>query len=297
MRIIVHLGAHKTASTHLQLAMGRARTALAGQGVAMFLPDDLRRRGLRLADCLSAEPEDRSHSAVIRQAFAKAARGARQMLISEENILGSAHQPAMIREARFYPDAGRRLARLRGLLPTGHVTLALALRDPAGFLVSAYSQRLLSGRLEAFEHYRAGLDPAALSWCELVERLRAAMPAAGLALWPYEDYPANARAVLAVLLGDDDMARLVRLGPGRAHPGLSAAAHDALMAEARALADAPAEAVQARARELRRRFDRAQGHAPLAPLDQATQGRAAASYAQELAQLAAQPGIHLLAKG
>ncbi|MCC5988048.1 MAG: hypothetical protein JJT95_10230 [Pararhodobacter sp.] len=296
LEIVLHLGAHKTATTHLQLALGRARAALAGQGVAMFLPDDLRRNGLRLADCLSALPEDRSHNAVIRKALADAARGARLLLISEENILGSAHQPAMIREARLYPDAEARLARLRGLLPAGRVTITLAMRDPAGFLVSAYSQRLLSGRLEAFEHYRDGLDPAALSWHKLVARLRAAMPDAGLVLWAYEDYPAIAGQVLAAMLGRGG-ARHVRPGPGRAHPGLSAAAHAALMAEAPALADAGPEAVQARARALRRQFDRAGGHAPMTPLDEATRNRAAVAYAQEIARLAAEPGVRLLAKG
>lgn len=296
LEIVLHLGAHKTASTHLQLALGRARAALAGQGVAMFLPEDLRRNGLRLADCLSSQPEDRSHNAVIRKALGEAARGARLLLISEENILGSAHQPAMIREARLYPDAGARLARLGMLLPAGRVTMALAMRNPAGFLVSAYSQRLLSGRIEHFEHYRGGLDPAALSWRDLVARLRAALPDAGLVLWAYEDYPAIAGQVLAAMLGREG-ARHVRPGPGRAHPGLSAAAQAALMAEAPALADAGPEAVQARARALRRQFDRGRGHAPLAPLDEPTSIRAAAAYAQEIAQLAAEPGVSLLAKG
>lgn len=290
MRIVLHLGAHKTASTHLQLALGRAQAALAEQGVALFLPDALRRNGLRLGDYLSMQPEDRSLASTIRQALAQAARNADCLLITEENILGNAHQPAMIRQARLYPSAQARLERLAGLLPDAPVTLALSTRQPGGFLTSAYSQRLMSGRIEDFETFRAGLDPAALSWHDLVARLHAAIPAAPMVLWRYEDYPAIAAPVLTHLLGEAP-ARAVRPGPNRAHPGLTAPAHAALMAEAAALSAQGEGAIRERVRALRQQFPREKGHPPLAHFDAATEARCAQAYQADHARIAALPFV------
>ena len=296
MKIILHIGAHKTASTHLQLALGRARADLAAHGVGLILPEALRRNGLRLGDYLSIQPEDRSLGATIRQAFARAASGAAFLLISEENILGNAHQPAMIREARLYPAAHSRLERLRRLLPDAPVVLAMAMRNPADFLTSAYSQRLMSGRLEPFETFRAGLDPAALSWHDLLLRLRAALPDSPCVLWRQEDYPAIAPAVLSALLGAQ-AAGAVRPKPGRAHPGLSRPALDALLAEAETLVPQGEEAARARVRALRQRFARDKGHPPLALFDADTAARAARAYDKDLRRIAALPGIVLLGEG
>ena len=296
LKIVLHLGAHKTASTHLQIALGRARTALTARGVAMFLPGDLRRDGLRLTGCLSAQHADGAHAKMIRNAFAESARGARVLLISEENIVGTAHDPAMIDRAQFYPHAQARLARLAALLPQGQVTLALAMRDPAGFLVSAYSQRLLSGRVAPFDGFCGGLDPALLSWRDLVTRLRGAVPGAEMLLWCYEDYPAIAGPVLSAMLGER-AASHVQPGRAPAHVGLSAAAHAALLAEAPQLSRAGPKAARARAVALRAQFSREKGHPPLALLDKATRARAGTAYAREVAQMAALPELRLLAKG
>ncbi|MGY6534891.1 MAG: hypothetical protein ACXIVG_06050 [Pararhodobacter sp.] len=296
MKIILHVGAHKTASTHLQLALERSRDDLASHGIVLLLPEALRRHGLRLGDFLSIQPEDRSHGTAIRQAIAQVSRGVECLLISEENILGNAHQPAMIRQARLYPDAQSRLARLRTVLPDAPVTLAMGMRNPADFLVSAYSQRLMSGRLEPFEAFRAGLNPASLSWFDLVCRLRAALPNADSVLWTQEDYPRNAPAVLSALLGPQAGAT-VRLGAGRAHPGLTGPAHAALMAEAAVLAPQGEEAVRNRVRALRQKYALNKGNPPMALLDATTMALSAAAFAADLRQIAALPGVVMPGKG
>lgn len=299
MRIIVHIGAHKTASTHLQLALERGRVALGARGVAVFGPDQLRRRGLGLPEYLGAPPGSaEAHGARIRAALALSVG---RLLLSDENILGNAHNVELIRTARFYPRAEARLAMLNALLPGdgqavggqgAALTFALAIRDPAGFLASAYAQRLMSGRLEAFEDYIGTLDPAELRWSELVMRLRAAFPQAQWLLWRYEDYPAVAPQVLTALLGAE--ASLARLGPGIAHPGLSAAAHAALMAEVPTLAGQGEAAIRARAAELRHALPKAPDRPGLMPFGPAVLARSAAAYAEDQRRLAELPGLQLL---
>lgn len=292
MQIILHIGAHKTASTHLQLAMARAREALALRGVALLGPDELRRRGLGVPEYLSLQPDDpglEAHGARIKAALGLPAE---RMVISDENILGNAHNVELIRTARFYDRAVDRVTRLAALLPDAPMTIALSIRDPAGFLVSAYSQRLMSGKLEAFTRYRDGLDPAALRWSDLIGRLQGVLPATSWLVWRFEDYPDNAPAVLKAMLGD--AAGLVRLGEGVAHPGLSRAAHAALMAEASILAEQGEGAAMKRAAALRAAFPKGRQYPAFQPFDAPMLERSAAAYARDQAVIAALPRVQAL---
>lgn len=289
MHIILHIGAHKTASTHLQMAMARARDALQGQGVVYFGPDELRRRGLGVPEYLSAATDDPDHAGRIRAALA--VPGSR-LVLSDENLLGNAHNAEMIRTARLYDRAGARLERLAPLLPPGQVALALGIRNPAGFLTSAYAQRLMSGRMQSYADYTQGLDPARLRWVDLIERLQAALPGAACHVWRYEDYPANAPRVLQTLLGA--AAQAARPGPGVAHPGLSAQAHATLMAEAPALAGRGEEAIKARVKALRAAWPKGAQHPGFQPHDAATLQRADTAYAGDCARIATMPGVRAL---
>lgn len=286
MQIILHIGAHKTASTHLQMAMARGRDLLQGQGVAYFGPDELRRRGLGVPEYLSAEAEDTAHGERIRSALAVPCA---RLVLSDENLLGNAHNVELIRTARLYDRATARLTRVAALLPPGQVVLALGIRNPAGFLASAYAQRLMSGKLESYMDYTQGLDPARLRWTDLLERLQAALPGAACHVWRYEDYPGNAPEVLYTLLGP--AAKAARPGPGVAHPGLSLRAHGILMAEAPALAVQGEEAIRARVKALRALWPKGAQHPGYQPLDDHTLRRAGEAYALDCARIAALPGV------
>lgn len=293
LRIIVHIGAHKTASTHLQMAMRRAGERLKGRGVAYFGPGALRRHGLGVPEYLSAGSEDPDHAERIRTGLARRPdQPCDRLVLSDENLLGNAHNVELIHTARLYPRGPARLARLAPLLPAGQVVLALAIRNPAAFLVSAYAQRLMSGRLQTYSDYTQGLDPARLSWADLIERVQAALPGAACHVWRYEDYPANAPEVLRILLGE--AAPVARPVPGIAHPGLSARAHAALMAEAPALAARGEEAIRERVGALRETWPKDARNPGLQPHDPATLARAAASYAADYARIGALPGVHTL---
>lgn len=98
--------------------------------------------------------------------------------------------------------------------------------------------------------------------------------------------------LLAALLGAE--ASLARLGPGIAHPGLSAAAHAALMAEAPRLAGQGEAAIRARVAELREALPKTPDRPGLMPFGPDVQARSAAAYAEDQRRLAELPGLRLL---
>jgi hypothetical protein len=287
-RVVLHLGAHKTASTHLQQALRRARPALARAGTAVLVPDDLRKDGLRLQDWLALSNPDLPHQAALRAAFGQPAR---RLVISEENVPGQVPGGELARAPVLYPRAAERLSRLRTLVPPGPVTLALAVREGAGFVASCYSQALMAGRVAPFGAMFGGLDPALLGWDDLAGRLLTAWPEARLVVWDHADWPEVVPQVALAVLGPD--APRLTLPPGLSHPGLSAAA------VARLLAEAPPDGDTARAlaRDLRARLGKDGGHAPFDPWDPATRARAATAHAAELARLSARPRVTLLRPG
>ena len=293
MRSILHIGAHKTASTHLQIGLRWAADALSARGVAVFTPPTLRAPDLGLQDYVALPPGDkraRDHGARLSAAFA---RPAERLLISEENILGNAHARDMIEGRRFYPRAETVVPRVLELLPPGPKVVALAMRDPASFLTSAYSQRLMSGAPDRFDHFLQGLSPLSLSWFDFVTRLRAAVPDARFVLWRFEDYPAIARPVLSTLLGPDAAAE-VRLGHAIAHPGLSAKAQLAVMAEAPALREMGQKAARERIAALREAAPKGPDAPGFDPFLPSLKARSARAYQEDVARIAQMPGVTLL---
>lgn len=292
MDITLHIGAHKTASTHLQQALAQARPALARRGVSLLGPPQLRKPELRFGAYLggnSADPQ--AHAATLRAVLTGETP---RLIVTEENILGNAHNPDMIETRRFYPRGESRLRVLSSLLPPGRVTIALAIRDPAEFLVSAYGQRLASGVLQGFEDYIAGLDPAELRWSELVERLQAAIPGAQWVVWRYEDYPANLPRVLQALAGP--AGAVVRPAERVVHPGISAPAQSALMDAAPGLRGLDKAAVRAQVAALRERFRK--GDFPrFDPFPTDVKARSAVAYSEDAGRIAALPGVHALWAG
>lgn len=301
MRVILHLGAHKTGSTHLQATLRSGDAALAAAGVRLLDPPRLRRPfGLEqivrqgaaapgaaaLARMLAGAPElapDRAPDRVPELAPAPAPG---RVLLSDENLAGPALQDRA--PGILYPLAEARLAAFLGAGGVADVTLALAVRAPADWLVSAWSQRLLAGHYQPFEVFARGHDPARLRWAELLGRLLAVPGVAGCILWRFEAYPAVLPRVLDRLAGlRDGMSP-----PGApANPGLSARAAAAIAADP----GGDREDRRRRAAAAQRRFPKSLAHPAPAPFAPAVLAAAAAAHAGDLAACAALPGVEMLA--
>jgi hypothetical protein len=112
MDVVLHVGAHRTASTTFQKTLGANGAALAEAGIVYWGPKCTRSG---LFDGLIGAPERLDAArrlAGLRRVALRARRaeraGARILLVSEENVLGSMR--AAVSGGGFYADAGPRVA-------------------------------------------------------------------------------------------------------------------------------------------------------------------------------------------
>ena len=202
----IHLGAHKTATTHLQETLAAARRPLAARGLDYIPNPDI--RGAKLAPTLwRRRPIARvpilgpSRMREAIEAVLEPLRiGPTNVVLSEENIIGVPHQ---IFEAPTYPQLTTSIARLASLALQAELVLFLSIRPYDTLLPSAYAEALKHAPPpeDGFEAVRARAMAAPPSWFDIVRRIRAAAPAAPLRIWRQEDYRANSRAIMEAFCG------------------------------------------------------------------------------------------------
>lgn len=200
----LHVGAHKTATTHFQYTLEALRSELAEQGLDFLPLDDV--RALRLPPSPGKRRWRERLGLPMRLRFEKTVAplrlGPDRIAMSEENFLGLSRD---LLGGTFYPEAERRLSRfapLGGGRARLHVFLSIRSFDT--LLPSAYVQNL---RDMAWPGGFAAVKAKALdrppSWTGLAERIRRALPEAPLAVWTLERYREHDREILSRFLGFD----------------------------------------------------------------------------------------------
>lgn len=220
----LHLGVHKTASTHLQHSLRNSSEALIEKGVRYYGPDFLRLRGRSIEQMfgLGTAPAPRRKTA---DQIAFLAKGDDRILISEENFFG----PLLERKGEVlippYSGGERAVSEFAGLLAGEGTPLDLyvAIRSPASFVTSRYSQILLSGTFLTPEDYAAMARPEGIDWAEMVAALASVPHKRNLYVWRYEDYGQILPSILSAMVGSE-AARSVVPAETIVNPGFSAVA-------------------------------------------------------------------------
>ena len=195
----VHLGAHKTATTHLQKALHKHRAALRAADIDFIRPVQLR------AALAAGEGRLRlpwREAARFRTAIDGLRTGAETLAISEENL------PGQIRD--LFDDVPYRnlatrvgqLARLAGDTP---LSLFLSIRPFDRLWPSAHAEALRHhahdpARIDRLRRIARRRPP---SWTDVVARLQRACPRATIRVWRYEDHELHWRALAAAFVGAD----------------------------------------------------------------------------------------------
>lgn len=190
MTFHLHVGAHKTASTHLQATLQKNRAVLAEAGIAWHRPDDVRalvKTDQGASARMGALPSLRRFRAM--QRLAQLDANADRIVASDENSFGRCAE--IFRSRALYPTAYDRMRLWRKLSSHRSATVYLAIRDYSRFFSGAYIQAIRNAAFfEPSKADRTALVDAARGWLDVVADVRRALPNARIIVWRYEDYEA-----------------------------------------------------------------------------------------------------------
>ncbi len=287
--VALHIGAHKTATTHLQHCLQGARSDLRDAGVRLFGPAQLRGPGQTLAERFSlpfvARPEN-AH-ADSKGMLKEMRDGVERLVISEENFVGVLNRKGGRMDVPLYPNAVERIAALASVIAPEGIDVFLGIRAPAPFLNSVYSQVLLSGNVVAPPEFRRLNQLGAIDWAAYLKKLQRIKSVRSLVVWPYEDYEALFGRITALMVGAvaaehvSSVAKVV-------HSGLSARAVEEILSTGAKSTTAES------ARLARSRFpisDQYPKFDVFTGKDHATSGL---QYADQLTEIAEMPAVTLL---
>lgn len=185
--ITLHLGVHKTATTHIQSRLYNSMDLLASQKVGYISLNET--RDLITSKILG----DLKVKGRLKEFFDVN----ETVLISDENIIGGTEK---IFSKLIYPDATARLEFLIKKLPYSIGSVHLTVRDPEAYLISRYCEYLRHYRFQSVVEYFDSFDLQAFSWLPLIREIER-ITNKKVTVTPFENLFDNEQAYLEALCG------------------------------------------------------------------------------------------------
>jgi hypothetical protein len=212
MKIHLHIGVHKTATTYIQSRLNASVFKLNKAGIGYFPLWDFRTSAWR--DVMKIEPngfrlEDHLHSFFpkFRPAHVEG------LIISDENLIGLCG--SFVKSGRLFHGARQRLAHLRRLFAGHEVSLFCAVRSYDTFLSSAYCEALRTNtRYISFDDFRNSLKWTSVNWTRVLAGFEAGLEPNHIHLWKYEDFEEKSEQIFRTLaFGEPPVAKAVDDAP------------------------------------------------------------------------------------
>lgn len=209
MDVILHVGAHRTATTCFQQYLHENRENLIGIGIGFWGPRDTRAglfRGiLPRPGAGGAQVQlDRARGRIAIQMEKAAARGVRHLIVSDENMLGAPRRN--LRDERLYADVGQRMARFAYAFGTASPRVVLSVRQLDMFWASSLAFGVARGHRLPRERALRHIASARRGWREVIEDLSCAVgSSAPIAVMPYEVFEGHSKARLGAMTGRPDL--------------------------------------------------------------------------------------------
>ena len=196
----LHIGVHKTATTHLQDILAANRDGLAIGGFDYF-PRNLIRQS-KLVSVINHNYWQTqlpySRRIPLEELITPLRSGPAKIIVSEENIVGNSAQLL----SGLYPNLLSRLVPWSSIMDNGNATIFISLRNFADILPSAYSQALRDGSvIPPFRHFLDFWLEKRPKWSQFISRVQGIFPNSRLRVWTFDEYLENKLRIATLLSG------------------------------------------------------------------------------------------------
>jgi hypothetical protein len=178
MKLHLHIGAHKTATTHFQDYLKKIPV----NDDFYFLETDIARKNFSMeGNSCSIQDSERFYKDLASQKY-------KMVLISDENICG--HSYHIFRDQRLYQTIGKRLKRISFFNEIfDEIDIWLTLRSQETFISSLYCEAIRWGSFKSFSNVFEGNFHQ--SWLPVIDEVKKSFPCANLNILLYENYGEN----------------------------------------------------------------------------------------------------------
>lgn len=204
MRVILHIGAHRCASTTFQHYLRLNSDRLSEEGIGFWGPRRTRNglfSGLQPGP-RAATGRDVQARAVGRVQLAcahSAATGVQQLLVSDENMMGSVR--GNLRLGELYCGVGERVSRFNQAFDGYLSDVVVSIRGLDRYWSSALGYGLTRGRAVPGRAALDRLTNAPRSWRDVVSDIACAVGTARIWVLPFEPFAGRPEAQLAMMTG------------------------------------------------------------------------------------------------
>ncbi len=182
MQVVFHIGAPCTDDDRLMKSLLKNRNRLEKEGICVPTPAQYREILRDTIRALDGAPAPQEFQDRILDA-ANVPEGTERLVLSDPRMV-SINRLVVI-GAQFWPMIDRVARGLRNLFPGAEVEFMLGMRDPATLIPALFK----GSRFDHFEEFTEEMQPYALAWSEMIQRLRIAVPDCPVSTWCNEDTP------------------------------------------------------------------------------------------------------------
>lgn len=202
MKVILHIGAHRTGTTSLQAYIRRHADQLRACGVAFWGPQRTRKglfSGIQPTAGLDLDAARKARGRIMLQLDKAARSGVKTLLVSDENLMGSVRMN--MRTGRLYPDVGERLSRYICGFDGTVDKVVMSVRSLDQYWSSAIAYGVGRGqRLPTLARCRA-IANSPRSWRDVIGDVACAAPKSEVDVMPFEVSSARPDALIAACTG------------------------------------------------------------------------------------------------
>lgn len=183
MELILHIGAHRTATTAMQDMFVANETTLADHKIKALVHAEMG------GEAGFSNVANHKNWDQIRAWIDAQMQSAGKVIISDECMIGD--MGWNLRSGTFYQRAFAKLTAYRDFFDHAPVRIGLGIRDYASYWQSAHGKELLYRNMQKlgvprFEEIKLGLLTAQRGWLDLIADVRAVFKTAEIVVWPLD---------------------------------------------------------------------------------------------------------------